>query len=51
MDPEQLLSMQEQAAIGIAALTGIKKQLVDAGWSEHSAELVVIEMLRSAPKN
>ncbi len=45
---QQLLEAQEQAAVGVASLTGLKRQLVDSGWSEHNAELAVIEIIRKS---
>lgn len=32
----------------VAALTGIKQQFVDLGWSPESAEELVVEMVRGA---
>lgn len=40
--PESLMSWLEETAAMVAALTGMKKQLMDAGWSERGAEQIVI---------
>lgn len=45
MDPNQLLDILDQARDGVAALTGIKQQLIESGWEERAAEQVVIAML------
>jgi hypothetical protein len=42
------MAMMEQVAQSVAALTGIKQQLIDAGWNEHNAEKLTIQMLASA---
>lgn len=36
----------EESAKAVAALTGIRSQFIEAGWSEVNAELAVIEMIR-----
>lgn len=43
---QELLTAVDDSALAIASLTGIKAQLVDQGWSETSAEQLVIEMFR-----
>jgi hypothetical protein len=42
------MAMMEQVAQSVAALTGIKQQLIDAGWNEHNAEKLTIQMLANA---
>ena len=41
------LATLEQTALFVATVTGVKQQLVDAGWDERHAELATIEALRS----
>lgn len=45
---DQFLQMMEDVAAGAAAITGMKKQYLDLGWSEESAEQVVILLLKTA---
>lgn len=40
--------IQEDLARLVSTLTGMKKQLTDAGWSEHGAEMIVIAALQNA---
>jgi len=46
-DNAVLLAM-EQAATAVAAMTGIKRQFIDAGWNEHNAEKATIELLATS---
>lgn len=45
---EYMLAL-DRSSISIAWLTGIKRQFIDAGWSEPVAELMVLEILRKTP--
>ena len=42
----QLLALVEQTADVVAAMSGVKAQYVEAGWSNRGAEEMVLEMLR-----
>lgn len=44
MDRQALLQLMEETADLVASLTGIKKQFMDAGWSEQAAEMMVHAM-------
>lgn len=44
----EMLDTLTESANAIAMLTGIRAQLINAGWSEHNAELIVLEMLRAS---
>jgi len=46
-----LLQLMEDFANFVAAVTGMKKQLVDAGFSPEVAEQIVLESLRTNPTN
>lgn len=43
-----LLRLQEQARDAVAALTGIKQQFVEAGWTNRGAEQMTHAMLLSS---
>lgn len=40
-----LFIVMEQAKTAVSALTGIKQQFIDAGWSDSNAEQAVVAML------
>ncbi|MFS0718846.1 hypothetical protein ABC337_04935 [Arthrobacter sp. 1P04PC] len=42
-----MLAKLEEYALFVSIMTGIKAQYVNAGWSEHAAEIMTIEMLRN----
>lgn len=46
-----LLQLMEDFADFVAAVAGMKKQLVDAGFSPEVAEQIVLESLRTQPTN
>lgn len=48
---QDLLAMMEQTKDVIAAFAGIKGQAMAAGFSEDTAEKIVIEMFRAANKS
>jgi len=50
MDANDLLKALSDTADGVAAMTGVKAQFIEAGWSEPNAELMVLEMLRASNK-
>lgn len=41
----QLLEAMEEARDTIAALNGMKRQLVDEGWDERNAEQMVVALI------
>ena len=43
----QWMESLDRAAEGVAALTGMKAQLVDQGWSEPNAERLVIAIINT----
>lgn len=48
IDPGSTILMLEAQKEGTAALTEMRKQFIDAGWSEHAAEQMVIAMMMNA---
>lgn len=47
MTAGEYLDAMRDAANAVAAFTGLRQQLVDAGWSAEHAELLVIEMVKA----
>lgn len=47
---EGLMKSLEESANIVAMFSGIKRQFMDAGWSEPMAEAMTVEMLRAASK-
>jgi len=47
MNTEQLMEGLEAAEKGAALVTGMKKQLIDKGWSDDGAERIVIHWITS----
>lgn len=41
-----LLQLMDECATYVAAVTGIKQQLLDAGWSDAAAEQIVIRAIQ-----
>lgn len=46
--PVDLLEVMEQMAAFVATVTGVKQQLLDAGWSAENAEQIVVHALKQA---
>lgn len=51
MDTHDLLKAMEETRNAIAAITGMKQQLLDNGWSEPGAEQLVITLINQGGKN
>jgi len=45
---ESLMAILEQTADAVAAITGMKKQLIDQGWSEEAAEKIIVHWIVNA---
>ena len=50
MDRNELLETMEAFKDAVATFTGVKTQFMDAGWSEHAAELMVHALLAQGTK-
>ena len=48
MSPEELMKTLDESARAVAALTGVRQQFIDAGWTPEHAEEAVLIMLRGA---
>jgi len=48
MSAEEMLDAMGQARLATSAVSGLRAQLIEEGWQPETAELAVIEMLRSA---
>lgn len=45
-----LLKAMDEAATAVAVLTGIRAQFIEAGWTQVTAEIAVLEMFRASNK-
>lgn len=48
MTGDELMQAMETARDAVAALTGMRQQFIEAGWSPENAELMVVEILRAS---